>query len=193
MNDMVISKYIPLKVEEVIAEIKLRQGLPWNNGRINDYSDFSLLQKLFEYMNNGAPKDKYFYQGNIYRIHSSYAKLIEQVDHRSEHIVSQCSDGSCSVLPITEYSDNLVSFSKNRDFTRPCYNKIYPTESAIMFYCCTGTMFGLDVNAFLQKYGAPNERYIDEQEVLFPLNKKCIVKEYKCTPNQFNYYLRKHE
>ena len=44
---MLISKEIPLEVNDVIQAIYERQNLPWNNGRINDYSNFAILQKLF--------------------------------------------------------------------------------------------------------------------------------------------------
>ena len=33
--------------------------------------------------------------------------------------------------------------------------------------------------------------YEDEQEILFPIFKNHIIKEYQCTPNQFRYYMRK--
>ena len=187
---MLISEYIPLPVDRIIDEIIERQGLPWNNGRINDYSDFALLQQMFCYMNKGIPTEEYFFRGNLYRIHSSYPTLLSEVDNQHELIVHSSDDGSCRVLPVTEYSDKLVSFSKDRDFTRKCYNKIYADETAIMFYCNTRELFGLDVNDFLRRYGVHNERFEEEKEVLFPLMKNCIIREYTCSPNQFNYYLR---
>ena len=106
---MLISERIPLDVEAVIREIRERQGLPWNNGRINEYSNYGILQKLFVYMNSGIPEEDFFYKGNLFRIHSSYVEHVSRVDSSREIIVSSSDDGSCSVLPVTEYSAALVS------------------------------------------------------------------------------------
>ena len=35
-------------------------------------------------------------------------------------------------------------------------------------------------------------RYTEEQEVLFPITMDSLVKEYWCTPKQFRYYMRNH-
>ncbi len=188
---MIISKDIPLDVNKVIQAIYKRQSLPWNNGRINDYYESEILQKMFEYMNSGIPKEDYFYQGNLFRIHGSHSTLQSCVDTNRERIIENiCDDGSCSVLPITEYSEKPVAFSMNHDFTRRCFYKVSAHSQAVMFYCDTGTSYGLDVNMFLKRYNARNEMYEEEQEVLFPLLKEYVVKEYHCTPTQFNYYLR---
>lgn len=188
---MLISKEIPLEVNDVIEAINGRQNLPWNNGRINDYSNFDILQKLFKYINSGVSRQEYFYQGKVFRIHSSHTTLESYVDRNRERIISKINDdGSCRVLPLTDYSDTVVAFSKNHDFTRKCFYKVYDRLQAVMFYCDTGKMFGIDINAFLKKYNAQNERFEEEQEILFPLQKEYVIKEYCCTPNQFNYYLR---
>ena len=187
---MKISEHIPLPVEEVVEEILRRQGSPWNNGRINEYDDFPLLEKMFRYMNSGIPEEDYFYRGNLFRIHTSYSTFVTAVDNQHECIIHSSSDGSCRVLPKTDYSDKLVAFSKDKDFTRNCYYKVCKKDTAIMFYCNTGSMCGIDINSFFQKYGYRNELYEEEKEVLFPLNKQYVIKEYKCTPYKFNYYLR---
>ena len=49
-------------MDALVTEIKRRQHAPWNNGRINDREDFPLIQKLFEYINSGIPKEDFFYQ-----------------------------------------------------------------------------------------------------------------------------------
>lgn len=188
---MLISKEIPVEVNDVIKAIYERQSLPWNNGRINDYSSFDILQKMLCYINSGVSRQDYFYQGKIFRIHSSYTTLESYVNTDREFIVSKINDdGSCKVLPLTEYSDKVVAYSKNYDFTRACYYKISKRLKAVMFYCDTGKMFGLDINAFLKKYNVRNERFEEEQEILFPLQKEYVIKEYICTPKQFNYYMR---
>lgn len=189
---MLISKEIPLEVNDVIQAIYERQNLPWNNGRINDYSNFAILQKLFIYINSGVSRQDFFYQGKIFRIHSSHTTLEACVDRNREHIVSKvCEDGSCTVLPLTDYSDKVVAFSKSHDFTTKCFYKVYNNVKAVMFYCDTGKKFGIDINSFLRKYNERNERFECEQEILFPLQKEYVIKEYICTPNQFNYFMRK--
>lgn len=188
---MTISQWIPLDVEDVIRAIYYRQGLPWNNGRINDYSYFEVLQTLFFYMNSGIPKEDFFYQGDLYRVHSSYSTLISQIDKNKERVIGGiCSDGSCRVLPITKYSNQLVSFSKNHDFTRSCYYKLPANRQAVILWCKTRDKYGLDVNTFLKQYNAQNKTFEAEEEVLFPLQKCYLKKEYHCSPTQFKYYLR---
>ena len=44
---MYISKIIPIDVDLILKEIEIRQGSPWNNGRINDYGRFDNLKKLY--------------------------------------------------------------------------------------------------------------------------------------------------
>ena len=125
---MFISDTIPISVEAVVNEIITRQGMPWG-GRIAEHSYFPALQKLFQIMNSGIPVEDFFYQGDIYRLHSPYVTTTEWIDPGKERIISKvCSDGSCSVLPITEYSDTLVAFSKSYDFTdQKIYYKVYPS------------------------------------------------------------------
>jgi hypothetical protein len=121
-------------------------------------------------MNSGIEVDDYFYQGDIYRIH--------------------CRSEDSGVLPITKYTNNLSSFSKDYDFTKECYYKVHSKDQAVLFRFNTGNKFGLDINAFFHKFGYRNERFEYEQEILFPFCNNFVVKEYHCTPNQFRYYMR---
>ena len=114
---MNVSNSIPISSELIIQEITTRQGMPWNM-RISEFQSFPALQKLFEIMNSGISKEDFFYQGDIYRLHSPYVTTTEWIDPEKERIISKVrSDKSCSVLPKTEYSDTLVAFSKSYDFT----------------------------------------------------------------------------
>lgn len=189
---MQISKNIPIEVSDVLAELYRRQGLPWNNGRINDYSQFPSLNKLFEYINSGIQKEDFMYQGDLYRIHTPYCTLSKQIDLRKERLIGEVyEDDSCSVLPITEYTKEVVAFSKSPDFTRPIFYKVAPSEKAVFLHVNTGSFFGIDINRFYNRFGESNERLESEMEVLFPLTKETLVKEYWCTPNRFKYYMRK--
>lgn len=186
-----ISPNIPLNVIDIIEAIHKRQGLPWNCGRINDNHDFDILQELFDFINSGIPKEDFCYQGDIYRLHSSYTGESKYIDINKEFIAGKiCSDDSCSILPITVYSNVLVSFSKSCDFTRPVYYKVCPSEMAICIHSNTKDLYGIDINAITTKFGNHNPRLVEEKEILFPLSKDYVIKEYKCSPNQFNYYLR---
>lgn len=188
---MFISPNIPINAELLISEICTRQNCAWNNGRINDCEDFPLIQKLFQYINSGIPKEDFFYQGPIYRIHTSYSTLKEYVDTDKEFITSKVwSDGSCRVLPCTEETEKLCAFSKSFDFTK--FDKVINDEMAIFLSCNTGNLYGIDINVLLDKFGVLN-RFEKEQEVLFPIQNEFIIKEYKCTPNKFNYYMRKQK
>ncbi len=188
---MMISNNIQISAEKVIEEIRTRQGLPWN-GRISKYHSFPNLQSLFQIINSGIPEEDFFYQGDIYRLHSPYVSTIEYIDKNKERIISKvCSDGSCSVLPITEYSDTLVAFSKSYDFTnQKIYYKVYPSQRSILIHTNTKNCYGIDVNVLLNRFGVNQWRYEGEQEVLFPLLQDYVVKEYDGTPNKFKYYLR---
>lgn len=189
---MNISPNIPLDANAVLIEIAKRQGAPWNNGRINDHHQFPNLQKLMEIINSGIPKEDFFYQGDLFRLHTSHGSLEEWVNPEKEQIIGKvCSDGSCSVLPFTEYSDKVVAFSKSCDFTnRKVFYKVCGSESAILIHLNTGCYYGIDVNCLQQRFDI-STRYAGEQEVLFPLFEECVIKEYHGTPNKFKYYLRK--
>lgn len=188
---MFVSDNIPIDAERVVSEILERQQLPWNNGRINDYRDFPSLRQIFRVINSGIPKEDFFYQGDLFRLHTPYVTTVDWVDTSKERIIGKvCSDGSCSVLPLTEYSPELVAFSKRCDFTdRKVFYKVSPTQRAVLLHINTGTKYGIDVNKLLQRFDILT-RYEGEQEVLFPLEKGSIVKEYYGTPNKFRYYLR---
>lgn len=188
---MLISENIQLDAEEVLREMLQRQNLPWNNGRIGDYCRFHALSKLFTVINSGIPKEDFMYQGDLYRIHTSYGTLSENIDPARERLVGKVyEDDSCSVLPITEFSEGVVAFTKNPDFTRNVFYKVYPSQPAVLLHVNTGFMYGIDVNAFYHRFGLENKRFEDEMEVLFPITKDTLVREYWCTPNQFKYYMR---
>lgn len=187
-----ISETIRIPVDAIINEISSRQGMPWNDGRISNQIEFQNLKELFLIMNSGIPREDFFFQGDIFRIHTRYVSTSEHFDSSKEERVSRISsDGSFSVLPRTEYSDILVAFSKSFDFTkRSVYNKVCQCEKSIMIHANTKNLYGIDINALLNRFRLRNERYEGEQEILFPLLKDYIIKEYKCSPNRFKYYMR---
>ncbi len=188
---MIISNNIPLDVGAVINEMIKRQNLPWNNGRINDDYKFELLNKLFAIINSGIPKEEFMFRGDLFRIHSAYTTCTEFFNPAKEIRNSKiCSDSSFSALPITEFSNNVVAFSKSPDFSRSVFYKVCPSLRAVLLRVNTGFLYGIDVNAFYHQFGVSNDRFEDEKEVLFPLTKDNLVKEYCCTPNQFKYYMR---
>lgn len=190
---MIVSKNIPLEVDKIINEIMHRQQAPWNNGRINEYNEYPTLQKLFDLINSGIPEEGFFYKGDLFRLHTPFDTLSTDVDPQREQIIGKIySDGSCRVLPITEYSYKLVAYSKAFDFTdTTVFYKVYPNDKAILLHINTQSLFGIDVNKLLNRYGIVT-RYEKEQEVLFPLEETFIIKEYNGTPNKFKYYLRKN-
>lgn len=188
---MNISESIAINIESVAREIYERQDAPWNGGIYFDNKRYTILNELFINMNRSREMHDFMYKGDIYRIHCQNVKFRECVVPWDEIVVGKvCDDGSCSVLPITQYNDMLSSFSSNHDFTRQCYYKIIPNQIAILFHANTGCRYGLDVNQFLNTYGYKNDRFAEEHEILFPMNKNYIIKEYICSPNQFNYYMR---
>ena len=188
---MFISKNIPISAKKVVEEIMTRQGMPWG-GRISEYHSFPALQELFQIVNSGVPKEDFFFQGDIYRLHSPCFTSTECIDPETERVIGKvCSDGSCKVLPITQYSDSLVAFSKSYDFTdHRIYYKVAPNQRSILIHINTNKLYGIDVNVLLNRFGVDQWRYEGEQEILFPLLQEYVVKEYEGTPNKFKYYLR---
>jgi len=186
-----ISKHIPIDAYAVIQEIHYRQTLPWNNGRIDEYRDFPNIQKLFECINSGISQEDFMFCGDLFRIHTPYVGLASDIDPQKEFLVSKvCCDGSCSIQPITEYDGNIVAFSKSYDFTRKVFYKVASNRRAIILHFNTDNRYGIDVNKLLARYDMEDKRYSDEQEVLFPISKEFLVKEYKCSPNQMRYYFK---
>ena len=192
---MKISNNIPLCAEQIINEINQRQQAPWNCGRINEDNEFPNLNALFKIINSGITREDFFYQGDLFRIHSPYTGLYTRINPQKEIIISKpCRDGSCHILERTEYDSKLVAFSKSCDFTDfNVYYKVEPEQKAFILHFNTHELFGIDVNAFLKRYDKlySHNRYKKEQEVLFPLSEEYLVKEYFCTPNQFKYYMRR--
>ena len=192
-----ISDYIRLDPLLVIRELEELRELPWNNGCIHDDEKFPNIDKLFKIMNSGIPEEDFFFRGDIFRIHSCKTACLDSLDmgRCPCEIISSCSDGSCSILLDTQYTLYPVSFSKNPDFTRISENggnvfyKVIPNKVARIIHVNTGSKYGIDVNAFLQRYGY-RDQYFDEEEVLFPIDKNYVVHEYKTTPNKMRYYFR---
>ena len=183
---MIISKNIPLDAKSVIEEIKQRQTASWNDGRINDFSQFPTLEKLFEIMNSGIPKENFFFQGDLYRLHTPYTKCFSTVDFEKEEVLNEpCQDGSCSVLPKTVFTSDLAAFSKSFDFTdKKAFPKVDFEEKAVLLHFNTHDCYGIDVNKLLKRFNCEN-RFEKEQEVLFPVAKNYLIKEYRGTPNEF--------
>lgn len=188
---MNISENIPLDVDLVLAELSWRQHAQWN-GNINEKREFPRLRELFRIINSGIPKEDFFYKGDLFRIHPSRDGLYGCIDLDRYRIVSGiCDDGSCWISPITQYTDKLVSYSKSPDYTTPVWYKVWPRVQNLFLHVQTGGLYGIDVNALFARFGFYNEKFLGEQEVLFPLFQENVVKEYLCTPAQMKYYFRK--
>lgn len=186
-----ISSNIPLNVYEIIDAIHFHQRSPWNYNLGNNYDGVEILTDLWKYMNSGVPEEYFFYKGDLYRIHCPNTTLIQYIDKENETIVGKVwGDGSCSVLPKTHYDDYPISFSKSYDFTKPVYYKVVHSKTSIINHINTKDKYGIDVNAIMFKYDFPNLQVVEEQEIMFPMMKDYVVKEYKCSPNQFLYYMR---
>lgn len=167
--------------EKFCNELRKRQGLPWNDGRIEEQEEFLEIEKVFKIINK---LNEIGYKGDLYRVHSSYVDLIERVDFEKVTVLSKDEkNGSCEVIPNTEYNNKIVSFSKSYDFTdTKKYPKIIPDLPYYNFiHINTGNMYGIDV---MKAGGKVN--FEGEKEVLFPLSKEYLVEEYKgITPIEF--------
>lgn len=186
---MLISNTIKINAEDLLNEISQRQNAPWN-GYISTCRNFPLLQKLFEIINSGIPKEDFFYSGDLFRIHCPYSGYAIDIDEEKEYRASEiCRDGSCSIQRYLQFSDQVTSFSKSPDFTSSKWYKVYNTEKSTFIHVNTKELYGIDINVLQARFNIET-RFAYEQEVLFPLKKDFIVKEYHCTPNQMKYYFR---
>lgn len=178
-------------IKKVIEEIQNRQGMPWNNGGMSN-DKFPAIEEFFKYINSGIPKEDYFYSGDLFRLHTPYTTFDKWIHPEEGEILGVASlDHSCRFLPKTIYNGRVVAFSKNCDFTnRAIFPKVHSNETARLIHINTKDLYGIDVNKFMDLFGHKLELYEKEEEVLFPLNKEYVVKEYKGTPNKFKYYLR---
>lgn len=169
----------------------MRREAPWNNGRINYRFSFPELNKLFKLINSGVEKEPFFYRGSLFRIHQGHSMLYDDIDENRYVLCGAvCDDGSCHVLPRTEYDEKLVAYSINPDFTRDVYYRVRGDETAIIIHANTKNKYGIYGNELIKVLGGQMDRFYEEYEVLFPLLKEYVVKEYKTTPNRFKYYKR---
>lgn len=181
-------------------DIARRQGEPWNDGRINDTGKYPYLTELYRVVNKNKIHFPWTYKGIIYRVHSAQDENIKEGPVNGD-IIDFDDDGYGLVLPHTDYSSKeLVAFTKNGDFTHQkedgignVFYKLSPDEICRFIVLDTGDLLGIDVVALKKKLGISSEIYDEEQEVLFPLLKECVVAEYTCTPNQFKQKVIKGE
>lgn len=180
MSDM-IDQLKNIDNEKFRNELCKRQRLSWSDGRIEDYEKFPEIKKVFEVINE---LNKIGYKGDLYRIHFAQHVESDKANIEEDYIIrTDERNNDCYLIPKTDYNGKIVSFSKSYDFTdTKNYPKITPDLPYYNFiHINTSDMLGIDV----MKAGG-DKRYQNEQEVLFPLDKKYLVKEYKhITPIEF--------
>lgn len=193
-----ISNDIPLYLDDILNAVLQHQKQPWCDASSDECDELIVLQNLFDYMNSGAEPDVYFYKGDLYRIHTSQTMLRTQIG-TDYLILSSSSDTSCHVLRDPLYSDCVKSFSKAHKFSdKKIYNDVFSNERADIFHVKAEKQYGIDLNVLwhmipddiLDNKYSSYKRYCNEEEVLYPLRKQDLVKWYRCTPNQFDYYYR---
>lgn len=177
----------------VLCEIEERKNAPWNNGRINDYLQMSETNKLFHAINSGTATPNFAFKGRLYRMHSPTSDFANMLDLNQYEIIGKIyDDNSCRALSKTQYSDKLVAWSKNYNFDNHQWYKAYCAGRSRFLVANTQKVYGIDVNAFLDRFGSGPGRFMYEHEVLFPLMPEYILHEYTCTPQQFHRYMRKY-
>lgn len=189
-KDIVTAMY---DTKSVIKEIQKRQQGSWHKGA-GLYDDFPAIQELFQIINSGIERDDFFFSGDIFRLHTPFDIDADNTCEMEGEIIGKIYiDNSCLFLPKTVYNNNIVAFCKNCDFTRDVFYKVAPNMPARLIHVNTGSLYGIDVNKFMDKFGCKMGRYEKEEEILFPLDKEYVVKEYKGTPRKFKYYLRRFQ
>lgn len=183
---MNISENIPLDVNRVLTEISWRLMSTWNGDMtVNSKRKYPMLDKLFEIINSGVPEEDFFYKGDLFRIHHAQGIDKDKYNPFAHEVLGRFSgdDGQLCVVSRTRFDGKLSSFSKSYDFTNPVWCRVVQSCPSRFIYANTGSVYGIDVNAFLKRFNIFN-RWADEQEVLFPIWRENVIVEYNCTPPQ---------
>ena len=171
-----------MKIEEfkwnwkrTFEEMTKRQKRDFYN---SSFEKYKYINDLFEIINTlNCEKADWFYQGTLYRVHIKKNNI--------------------------KYLDDCVAFSKKGDFwNRKIWYKIPSNEICTIIKVDTKDKFGIDVNEFYKSYLGKekynsnefyNNRFENENEVLFPLKKEYIETIYKTTPLKFKEIINKGE
>ena len=79
----------------------------------------------------------------------------------------------------------IASWSSSYDFTTG-FNHIYSDAKYTIIHANTGGSAGIDANKLGNYVGGYNPNTVGENEVIFPMKKKFVVKVYEgITPNEF--------
>lgn len=116
---------------------------------------------------------KWAYRGDIYRVIGE-AYVYEDGD-----------DEPHMEMPEIKWHGMIASWSSSYDFTTG-FNHIYPDAKYTIIHANTGDSVGIDANKLGNYVGGYNPHTIGENEVIFPMKKKFVVKVYEeITPNEF--------
>lgn len=88
-------------------------------------------------------------------------------------------------MPSIKWHGMIASWSSSYDFTTG-FNHIYSDAKYTIIHANTGGSAGIDANKLGNYVGGYNPNTVGENEVIFPMKKKFVVKVYEgITPNEF--------
>ncbi len=113
--------------------------------------------------------DSWKYQGKLYR---------------ALHAEISFENGSCILkLPEVNYHRMIAHWTTDYSFSK-LRNKLCCEEEHKILVAETGDHLAFDVNRFRKRYHCVDPHTEDENEVIFPMYKECII-EYKMTLKEF--------
>lgn len=116
---------------------------------------------------------KWAYRGDIYRVIGE-AYVYEDGD-----------DEPHMEMPEINWHGMIASWSSSYDFTTG-FNHIHPDAKYTIIHANTGDSVEIDANKLGNYVGGYNPHTVGENEVIFPMKKKFVVKVYEeITPNEF--------
>ena len=163
------------------TEIPLNMTSGYDLDTLKFYDGFiGLLLKQTEKCLKECPNilDKSFinswkYQGKLYRI--IHAAIVQ--DESAEEGVSY-------ELPKVEYHGMISHWTNDYTF-KGLRHKLSAEVPYIILEADTQDHLGFDVNKFRRKYDREKHHTEIEQEIIFPMYKDCIIKEYRMSINEF--------
>lgn len=169
---------IGLTLESFCERSLLSYGRPGSGLHIYDGILGDALRAVNSYTANSIPPedelrafyDSWAYRGDIYRI--------MRVPRRTSPFSKMTSRW-------IDWHGMVASWSKSCNFTTG-YNHVNPDSKYCFLHASTGDAFGIDVNGLRANLGIENQYTSQENEVIFPMNKKYVVHVYRnLTPREF--------
>ena len=170
-------EYIICKVLKGWTEIPLNSvwGYDIDTVRFYDAIIGTLLKHTETMVSENEPElnhdfiNSWKYQGKIYRV---------------LHPCPKRRGSARTKLPKVDYNGLIAHWTTDYTF-RGLMHKLSKREKYVILEADTNEHFGFDVNKYRQTKGLSLGHTGKENEIIFPMYKECVIKEYKMTIEEF--------